>query len=621
MKHISKSLFFLSLFFQFAASAQNQAMNWYFGNNAGLNFATNPPTVLTNGALVTAEGCATISDPSGNLLFYTDGSTVWNSSHLTMANGTGLFGNSSSTQGALIVKQPGSPNLYHIFTLDASGSNSLCVSTVDMLLASGSGSVITKNVLLSTNMTEKMTGAKHCNGSDYWVITHENNTNNFKTFLVTSAGVSLTPVVSATGPSNIGGLGTMKSSPNGRMIASSRNMPGQVTDPTGDVFSFDQNSGQVNFLYTLYTGAASYGCEFSPDGTKLYFSGYFPSYYLSQFDMCAGSPTAVAASMYTMACTSLLGAMQVGPDGKIYCARSTSTLGVINSPDLSGALCNFLEDGISIAPKTAQLGLPNFAIAFTPTLQPFTFTLAGCSNATFSAPPIAQSTISGCSATSNSFTGVEWNFGDPMSGSANTSTLTNPQHNFMSPGSHTVTFVLHSACWQGNDTLTQVVTLNGIPPSMVVSGNFTMCTGDKRVYTATGAHSYSWTSGATTNTAALNPSSTTGYTVTGTNTVTGCSGSTTFTINVKPCTSISELTNVEAHLNIYPNPSDKLLYLENTVKTQFVLINQRGELITQQEFAPGLNSLDMSIYEDGIYTLRAISSQGTTVRRVVKVSR
>src|ERR1043165_4820096 len=114
MKNVYKSLLFVCLICPFHSTAQNEAIKLYFGQNAGLDFSTAPPTVLTNGALVTAEGCATISDHFGNLLFYTDGSTVWNASHAVMANGSGLFGNSSTTQAALIVRQPGSQTIFHI---------------------------------------------------------------------------------------------------------------------------------------------------------------------------------------------------------------------------------------------------------------------------------------------------------------------------------------------------------------------------------------------------------------------------------------------------------------------------------------------------------------------------
>jgi hypothetical protein len=104
MKH-----FFLSFLCLLALQvlAQNESQKWYFGSNAGLDFSTNPPTPLTNGMLNTIEGCATICDALGNLLFYTDGSTVYDQTHAVMANGTGLSGNSSSTQSAIIVKKPG----------------------------------------------------------------------------------------------------------------------------------------------------------------------------------------------------------------------------------------------------------------------------------------------------------------------------------------------------------------------------------------------------------------------------------------------------------------------------------------------------------------------------------
>ena len=42
--------------------AQNEAAIWYFGENAGLDFNTGAPVALTDGAIITQEGCATISE-------------------------------------------------------------------------------------------------------------------------------------------------------------------------------------------------------------------------------------------------------------------------------------------------------------------------------------------------------------------------------------------------------------------------------------------------------------------------------------------------------------------------------------------------------------------------------
>ena len=120
---MKKILFYLILIIPQFFLAQGEAKYWYFGANAGVNFNTSPPTAITNGQLNTSEGCSSISDESGNLLFYTDGSTVWNRNHQIMSNanyfnGNGLNGDPSSTSSGLIVPHPTNPNLYYVFTVD-----------------------------------------------------------------------------------------------------------------------------------------------------------------------------------------------------------------------------------------------------------------------------------------------------------------------------------------------------------------------------------------------------------------------------------------------------------------------------------------------------------------------
>src|SRR5258708_2043944 len=93
-----KALFFLELILNFTLSAQPEFSKWFLNINTGLNFATSPPTALGGFSLGVAEGCASIADAQGNLLFYCNGVTVNNASHVTMANGSGLIGHTSTTQ-------------------------------------------------------------------------------------------------------------------------------------------------------------------------------------------------------------------------------------------------------------------------------------------------------------------------------------------------------------------------------------------------------------------------------------------------------------------------------------------------------------------------------------------
>ena len=108
--------------------AQGESNIWYFGGNAGLNFNTSPPTPLFDLPITntfSTEGCSTVSDSNGNLLFYTNGEKVWNKNFQIMFNGDHLSGHNSSTQSSAIIPYPGTYNStenrfdkYFLVTLD-----------------------------------------------------------------------------------------------------------------------------------------------------------------------------------------------------------------------------------------------------------------------------------------------------------------------------------------------------------------------------------------------------------------------------------------------------------------------------------------------------------------------
>ena len=123
---MKKILLILILFLCIHSFAQNQAANWYFGESAGIYFdiASGSVSSVYGGQLNTREGCTSISDKNGDLLFYTDGSIVYNRNHEVMLGGTGLYGDSSSTQSALVVPKPENTDIYYIFTVDTGAVDS-----------------------------------------------------------------------------------------------------------------------------------------------------------------------------------------------------------------------------------------------------------------------------------------------------------------------------------------------------------------------------------------------------------------------------------------------------------------------------------------------------------------
>jgi hypothetical protein len=350
--------------------AQHQTDNWYFGWNAGIDFSSGLPVAVTGGQIVTTEGGSSMSDNTGNLLFYTEGVSVWNRNHQVMPNGTGLFGSVSSTQSALAVPKPGSTTEYYIFTVDEiGGPNGFCYSIVDMTLDSGRGDVTVKNGLILANVTEKLTAVQQSSTGNYWIAVHQWGTDAFYVYLLSSTGLSA-PVISNTGIVHSNAsiqytYGQMKFNPCGDMIAAAMGYLDTV-----EVFSFDNVSGVISNPVTLPMGAHTYGVEFSDNGSKLYVTTYDDVFgTLVQYDLSLMDEDSVLASRTPLTLQDGLYGLQLGIDGRIYIARAWSPfLGVINLPNQSGFNCNLDLLGFDLDPSftgvMSALSLPGFVQSY-----------------------------------------------------------------------------------------------------------------------------------------------------------------------------------------------------------------------------------------------------------------
>ncbi|OZV70029.1 T9SS type B sorting domain-containing protein [Winogradskyella aurantia] len=378
-------LTFLLFIFSLILQGQNEASFWYFGQNAGLRFdsETGAVTAITDGQLNTLEGCTTISDDNGNLLFYTDGQTVWSRNHQIMPNGnyfgnTGLLGDPSSTSSGLIVPKPNTPNQYYIFTVDephhenaavypnqftgnySSGggtvpgaddgfNNGFNYSLVDMTLNNGFGDVVNseKNVPLVTydsnddleiryKCSEKITAVRAEDCSSFWVITHFGDS--FYAFKIEETGVNPTPVISTVGPYipiegyRRNALGYLKASPDASKLIVSHY--GFATIAGGDagggvyLYDFDNETGIVSNnleLYSPQNNNSPYGVEFSAETRKAYATigfgiGGNGTSQVLQWDLEA---TDIPNSIQVIHTSNQLsaGALQLGIDRKIYRAQ------------------------------------------------------------------------------------------------------------------------------------------------------------------------------------------------------------------------------------------------------------------------------------------------------------
>jgi gliding motility-associated-like protein len=368
------------------SSDHKRANFWYFGQYAGLDFNTGSPVAITDGALATDEGCSVISDAEGNLLFYTDGVSVWNRLHQLMPNGTGLWGSNYSTQSALIVPKPGKSSLYYIFTTDSQADYPnyrpelhdcacLAYSVVDLSKADGLGEVVEKNTVLYAPTTEKIAATLHANGGDVWVVSHQWNSDAFYTYLVTQAGICEQPVISQAGVVHQGDQennpnihGQMKISPDGKRLALAMLHAGL------DVFDFDNSTGTVSRAIPLLNDTILFnyqGIEFSPNSRLLYFTAatidtIWAPYQIMQLDLTAGTAEEIKRSLVVLGrYVRSIDNIQLGPDGRIYASTYLSdSLGVVEHPNRPGPSCHYRNDGLYLQGRSPNGGLPNFISSY-----------------------------------------------------------------------------------------------------------------------------------------------------------------------------------------------------------------------------------------------------------------
>ena len=368
-------IFIVFCLLPFISFSQNETNNWFFGKNAGLSFAGGAPVAINGGQLNSPEACAAISDATtGNLLFYSDGITVWDASHNPMPNGvaltTKLYEN-SSTMGALIIPDPGNPDQYYLFTASAAenqGTGGFNHHLINMTQNGGLGDVASNNNLLFQPCSEQNHAVLHANCTDWWVMTRELKTNKFYAYLVTASGVQA-PVITSSGPAinSFYGQGQGKFSSDGKKyaVADAPNKMVQICD-------FDNATGVLSNAILVNTGANYMsGLSFSPDNKMVYVVENTAAVAnLYQYVILATAATTNATK--TLIASNIGDAqLQQAKDGKVYLARNLSgSISVINNPNVQGTGCNFVSNAISLSPGSSSQGLTNFPASFFATSSP-----------------------------------------------------------------------------------------------------------------------------------------------------------------------------------------------------------------------------------------------------------
>ncbi|WP_171946640.1 T9SS type B sorting domain-containing protein [Flaviramulus basaltis] len=368
------------------ALTQNETSNWLFGEKAGLNFKDTRLTLIENGAMDTPAGCSSISDRNGNLLFYTNGNSVWNSDHEIMQNGTNLAGDINNTQSSIIVPKPNDDDIYYIFTTRENATNNplvtagLFYSEVEFSNQNPLGAVTNKNIRLTNTITERITGIHNPESQSIKVITFGSDVSGqtspkdtFFVFNVDENGVNKTPIKTKE-RTIVSSIGAMKISPNGKKIA--------LLDNEGNfiyLYDFNINNSTISFdtivnPNQLMDPLSVYGVEFSQDSQILYFTGNNASNTSFLYKYLIYSDNIFNAKIYLSVTRDYsFGDLQLASNGKIYIANfypnspitSINNISVINEPENNDeGDSEFSPLAINLRSGASYKGLPNFIVSF-----------------------------------------------------------------------------------------------------------------------------------------------------------------------------------------------------------------------------------------------------------------
>ena len=394
--------------FNFCDAQQKYSNNWYFGNYAGLNFDTDPPTVLTDNILKGSIFlCA--NSKKGDLLFYTSeqGFYLYNKNHQPFDPFHSYF--------PITIPFRNNDNLFYILKNDFKGMDSVIFQydIVDMTKNGGLGGIVGTTANFAQGELSfyyAVTGTADNKGS--WFLTQSIDQSSILCYKFTETGVDSIPVVSNTG------MYDKDKSGNGIIAKfSSKSNKVAIQSPLGFyVYDFNKYLGVVS--NPLYIGISDgTECAFSLNERFLYYGKTLIAgqlYSLIQFDLLTKTEIIIRDSSQMN--------IQMARNGKIYFASyGKKHIGVINQPDKQGFACEIHDSLLYLQSGEAMGFFPAFVESFMqpPDMENFGTCEGDNTHFWFTDTTLIQS--------------ISWSFGDSHSSSA-----VEPYHKYATQGTYSV---------------------------------------------------------------------------------------------------------------------------------------------------------------------------------------
>jgi hypothetical protein len=169
----------------------------------------------------------------------------------------------------------------------------------------------------------------------------------------------------------------------------------------------------------------------------------------------------------------------------------------------------------------------------------------------------------------------------------------------------------------GTSTAVLTVSVNALP-NVIASSATVICVGEPANITASGASSYTWSTGQTgasiTTTATLN--ATTAYTVIGTD-INGCSKSAVVTQITDVCTAVNTISS-KVGLSIYPNPNTGEFVVKTNENVDVTVVNALGQVVYSEKTSSLTTTINISHLSKGIYFVKATANGEHYLLKMIK---
>lgn len=441
-----------------------------------------------------------------------------------------------------------------------------------------SANTVTSNITVNTTPTVSVNDGTICSGNSFTIIPSGANTYTIEggstdvspltNSSYTVTGTAVNGCVSAnTATSNLTVNTTPTLSVNDGTICSGNSF--SITPTGAATYTIEGGNTNVspatNSSYTV-AGTAANGCQSASSATVFLTVNITPTITVNSGMICVGQSFTITPNgtdNYTVSG----GTSTVSPIvTSVYSVTGTSSLGCVASNPAIASLTVVSSPTITVNSGAICAG------------EVFFMTPSGATSYTFS------------------------------NGSATVAPTSN--------STYSVTGSVGPNCLSTN-TAIATVTVYSLPTLSVSSTSSLICSSESATLTASGALVYMWDATTTASVFTISPSVTTSYTLVGTNS-NGCINMTNFTQEVSECTGVAKNGQMESLLNIFPNPSSGIYFINAESSLSISIYDGLGKLVLSQKLSEGSQQIDLSTFKNGFYILRTTTGNQSKTFKLIK---